>query len=40
MTKIATLEQAGRHLMEKGVVDFNNMTVEGKQIVTGKPDFV
>lgn len=33
MTKIATLEQAGKHLMEKGVVDFNNMTVEGKQLL-------
>lgn len=31
--QITTLEQAGKHLMEKGVVDFNDMTVEGKQLL-------
>lgn len=30
---ITTLEQAGRHLMEVGAVDFNTMTVEGKQLL-------
>lgn len=30
---ITTLEQAGRHLMEVWVVDFNTMTVEGKQLL-------
>lgn len=30
---ITTLEQAGRHLMEAGAVDFNTMTVEGKQLL-------
>lgn len=29
-TEITTLEQAGKHLMEQGVVNFENMTVEGK----------
>lgn len=31
--KIVTLEQAGKHLMEEGVVNFENMTVEGKQLL-------
>lgn len=31
--QITTLEQAGKHLMEQGVVNFNNMTVEGKQLL-------
>lgn len=31
--QITTLEQAGRHLMEVGAVDFNTMTVEGKQLL-------
>lgn len=32
--EIVTLEQAGKHLIEEGVVDFeNNMTVEGKQLL-------
>ena len=31
--QITTLEQAGRHLMEVGVVDFETMTVEGKQLL-------
>lgn len=30
---ITTLEQAGKHLMDQGVVDFDNMTVEGKQLL-------
>lgn len=30
---ITTLEQAGRHLMEVGAVDFDTMTVEGKQLL-------
>ena len=30
---ITTLEQAGRHLMEVGVVDRKTMTVEGKQLL-------
>lgn len=30
---ITTLEQAGRHLMEVGVVDFETMTVDGKQLL-------
>lgn len=30
---ITTLEQAGRHLMEVGAVDFNTMTVDGKQLL-------
>lgn len=31
--QITTLEQAGRHLMEVGAVDFDTMTVEGKQLL-------
>ncbi|CAM0043444.1 hypothetical protein VPHK406_0030 [Vibrio phage K406] len=31
--EIVTLEQAGKHLMAEGVVDFENMTVEGKQLL-------
>lgn len=31
--QITTLEQAGKHLMEQGVVNFNDMTVEGKQLL-------
>lgn len=31
--QITTLEQAGKHLMEQGVVNFSNMTVEGKQLL-------
>ena len=32
--EIVTLEQAGKHLISEGVVDFeNNMTVEGKQLL-------
>lgn len=31
--QIATLEQAGKHLIAEGVVDFENMTVEGKQLL-------
>ncbi len=30
---ITTLDQAAKHLMEVGVVDFNTMTVEGKQLL-------
>lgn len=30
---ITTLEQAGRHLMDVGAVDFNTMTVEGRQLL-------
>ncbi len=31
--EITTLEQAGKLLIEKGVVDYTNMTVEGKQLL-------
>ncbi len=31
--EIVTLEQAGKHLMEEGVVNYENMTVEGKQLL-------
>lgn len=31
--QITTLEQAGRHLMEVGVVDFETMTVEGRRLL-------
>lgn len=31
--EITTLEQAGKMLIENGVVDFNTMTVEGKQLL-------
>ena len=31
--QITNLEQAGRHLMDSGVVDFSTMTVEGKQLL-------
>ena len=33
MMLITNLEQAGRHLMEVGAVDFETMTVEGKQLL-------
>ncbi|AHK11240.1 hypothetical protein S14_131 [Shewanella sp. phage 1/4] len=33
MTTITTLEQASHHLITEGVVDFNTMTVEGKQLL-------
>ncbi len=32
-TQITTLEQAGKHLVAEGVVNFENMTVEGKQLL-------
>lgn len=32
-TQITTLEQAGRHLVQEGVVNFEDMTVEGKQLL-------
>ena len=32
-TEIVTLEQAGKHLVAEGVVNFENMTVEGKQLL-------
>lgn len=31
--QITTLEQAGKHLVAEGVVNFDNMTVEGKQLL-------
>lgn len=31
--EIVTLEQAGKHLIAEGLVDFQNMTVEGKQLL-------
>lgn len=31
--QITTLEQAGRHLIEVGVVDFETMTVEGRRLL-------
>jgi phage antirepressor YoqD-like protein len=33
MSEITTLEQAGKYLMEKQIVNFENMTVEGKQLL-------
>lgn len=32
-TGITTLEQAGKHLVAEGVVNFEDMTVEGKQLL-------
>jgi phage anti-repressor protein len=32
-TEITTLEQAGKHLMNEGVVNFEDMSVEGKQLL-------
>lgn len=34
MTNITTLEQAGKYLVAEGVVNFEDMTVEGKQLLS------